>query len=123
MKNSKTILIALVCILTIMIGAGLYLQEKDQVTVDEAQPGTAPAARTVEVSPAEKIALQATAFSFAETAEIYVQDGHNLRLKEPQPTGCAKCFTFVFDHYGDPGVIYELNVRINDEGQAEWIKE
>ncbi len=119
MKNNKTTLAVLVCILIIMIWAGFYLQDKDQIVVNEAQPETA----TVEVSPAEKIALQATAFSFAETAEIYVQDGHNLRLKEPQPSGCAKCFTFVFDHYGDPGVLYELKVRINNKGEAEWVDE
>ncbi|KLN61739.1 hypothetical protein WH96_05385 [Kiloniella spongiae] len=119
MKNNKTTLASFLIIVIIAIGAGLYSQQPDQMVEDETVQNTTAAT----ISPEEKTALQATAFSFVETAEIYVQDGHNLRLKEPQPTNCKKCFTFVFDHYGDPGGLYELTVRINDAGQAEWVEE
>ncbi|WP_085899458.1 hypothetical protein [Kiloniella majae] len=118
MKNNKFAVVGFLFILAVVIGNILYFHQKDQVAVYATQSDT-----TIEVSPAENIPLQAIAFAFAETAEIYVQDGYNLRLKEPQPTNCAKCFSFIFDHYGDPGVVYELTVRINEQGQAEWIEE
>ncbi len=65
--------------------------------------------------------LQATATieqiarDFAQSAEIYVQDGHNLQLRGVAPTqDCEGCYRYLFsfEHYGDPQVGYSLTVDV-----------
>ena len=56
----------------------------------------------------------------AEQQEIYVQDGHNLRLKSTEELPLLSPYEdimFVFDHYGDPTVAYSIDVRI-ENGKA-----
>lgn len=56
----------------------------------------------------------------AEQQEIYVQDGHNLRLKSTEDLPLLSPYEdimFVFDHYGDPTVAYSIDVRI-ENGKA-----
>lgn len=57
--------------------------------------------------------------AYAETTEVYVQDGHNLRLKEPTDESCKNCYHFIFDHYGDPGVEYSIALKIHSDGRIE----
>lgn len=56
----------------------------------------------------------------AEQQEIYVQDGHDLRLKSTEDLPLLSPYEdilFVFDHYGDPTVAYRIDVRI-ENGKA-----
>ncbi|MFA9395577.1 MAG: hypothetical protein ACERJ1_12825 [Halodesulfovibrio sp.] len=56
----------------------------------------------------------------AKQQEIYVQDGHNLRLKSTEELPLLSPYEdimFVFDHYGDPTVAYSIDVRI-ENGKA-----
>jgi hypothetical protein len=60
------------------------------------------------------------AHAVAEQQEIYVQDGHNLRLKNTEKLPLLSPYEdimFVFDHYGDPTVAYSIDVRI-ENGKA-----
>lgn len=68
----------------------------------------------------DPVADEKTARAFAEKSEIYVQDGHNIRLRDPQLFRCAACFDYVFDHYGDPDVPYYISVRVLGDGRAEY---
>lgn len=53
--------------------------------------------------------------------EIYVQDGHNLRLTDGEDVPILSPYNkvmFSFDHYGDPMVTYRIDVLVQD-GKAE----
>jgi len=65
-------------------------------------------------------ALMAIAMKFARTSEIFQQDGYNLRIKNSHQSACERCFDFVFDHYGDPGVLYSLSVVVDGHNKAAW---
>lgn len=65
-------------------------------------------------------ALVKKARAVAEQQEIYVQDGHDLRLKSTEALPLLSPYEdimFVFDHYGDPTVAYSIDVRI-ENGKA-----
>lgn len=54
---------------------------------------------------------------FASTSEAYVQDGYNLMLVQVEKiSDCKKCsrYNYIFDHYGDPDVSYNLSVLVKD---------
>lgn len=61
-----------------------------------------------------------TAHAAAEKEEIYVQDGHNLRIRSLDELPLLSPFEevrFVFDHHGDPDTLYSIDVRI-ENGKA-----
>ncbi|MEH6358592.1 MAG: hypothetical protein V7745_06355 [Pseudomonadales bacterium] len=64
--------------------------------------------------------LMNIALEFARTSEIYQQDGYNLRIDDSTNAICVRCFDFVFDHYGDPGVLYSLAVIIDENNKPAW---
>ena len=65
--------------------------------------------------------FEAIARLYAEQSETYLQDGHNLRLREPQLNKCDTCYDFAFDHYGDPGVEYVITVRVEKGGIPTFV--
>lgn len=61
--------------------------------------------------------IEKTARAAAEKEEIYVQDGHNLRIRSLDELPLLSPFEevrFVFDHHGDPDTVYSIDVRIED---------
>jgi hypothetical protein len=114
----KTVIILLYILISIVI-AGIY---KFNVLNDDIYTTTS-SGSVVQLDELEEARdrLEKIAFSYAQTADIYIEDGHNLRLKEPQSLSCDRCFDYVFEHYGDPDVVYDLSVMIDKNGTPSWV--